>query len=126
MVLKKGENIRHFLDEARFNFPELKNVSLNELMFVKDNYNIPDNYTFFDLIEVHSKQQAYDTFSRWTDAQQLRTVQLGLQSTQLARIVEREFYEKNCRSLPFSNWVQFTADGITAIPKFTKSNLSKK
>lgn len=35
MKLRKGETVRYFLDEARLHFPELKGVSLNDLMFIK-------------------------------------------------------------------------------------------
>jgi protein FAM50 len=126
MTLKKGETIRTFLDEARLNFPELKGVSLNDLMFLKDNYNVPDNFTFYELFEIRAKDPTYETFSRWTDVEQLRTFQLGGQSTQLARIVERNFYEKNAQSFPFTNWVLFTEEGIKKIPIFSSNTTPKK
>jgi protein FAM50 len=118
MTLKKGVDIRSFMDEARLNFPELKGVSLNDLLFFKDNYNIPDNFTFYELFEIRSKDSTYDTFARWADLEQLKTVQLGVQSTQLARIVERNFYEKNSQNFPFTNVVQYTEDGPRKIPIF--------
>jgi protein FAM50 len=125
VTLKKGVDIRSFMDEARLNFPELKGVSLNDLLFFKDNYNIPDNYTFYELFEIRSKDPTYDTFARWTDVEQLKTVQLGVQSTQLARIVERNFYEKNSQNFPFTNVVQYTEDGPRKIPIFNSQYRKK-
>jgi hypothetical protein len=46
--------------------------------------------------------------ARVSHVEQVRTVQLGVQTTQTARIVQRHFYEKNYASLPFSTWVQFS------------------
>jgi protein FAM50 len=125
VTLKKGVDIRSFMDEARLNFPELKGVSLNDLLFFKDNYNIPDTFTFYELFEIRSKDPTYDTFGRWTDVEQLKTVQLGVQSTQLARIVERNFYEKNSQNFPFTNVVQYTEDGPRKIPIFNSQYRKK-
>jgi hypothetical protein len=50
----------------------------------------------------------YDSYSYAHELEQVKIVQLGVQTTQTARIVQRHFYEKNYASLPFSNWVQFS------------------
>jgi len=121
MTLKKGECIRTFMDEARLNFPELKGVSLNDLMFLKDHYFIPDHYTFYQLFEISTRDPMYDTFSRWTDSEQVKSVKVGVQSTFLARVVERSFYEKNYTNFPFTNWIMFTDEGNKKIPIFSKT-----
>lgn len=124
MKLRKGETVRYFLDEARLHFPELKGVSLNDLMFIKDHFYVPDHYTFYELMEMPGKDpKQYDTLARWTEAEQVKVKQLGVQTTQTVRIVQRHFYEKNYASHPFTNWVQFSVDeGPKKIPIYNTQN----
>jgi protein FAM50 len=48
--VKKGYTISKFLDKVRTEFKELRGVSVDSLMFIKEDLIIPQHYTFYDLI----------------------------------------------------------------------------
>ncbi len=54
IVMKKGNSIYQFLqgslDVLRKEFPELKTVSADQLMYVKEDLILPQHYTFYDFI----------------------------------------------------------------------------
>lgn len=54
IIQKKGNSIYQFLqkalDELRKEFPELKTVSADQLMYVKEDLILPQHYSFYDFI----------------------------------------------------------------------------
>ncbi|KAG0172759.1 hypothetical protein DFQ29_008263 [Apophysomyces sp. BC1021] len=47
---KKGDTISQFLDACRQQFPELRGVNVDNLLYVKEDVIIPHHYTFYDFI----------------------------------------------------------------------------
>ncbi|KIK30903.1 hypothetical protein PISMIDRAFT_669834 [Pisolithus microcarpus 441] len=50
VVCKKGDAVANFLEKCRQQFPELRGVSVDNLMYVKEDLIIPHHYTFYDFI----------------------------------------------------------------------------
>jgi len=48
--VKKGDKISNFLEKARQQFTELRGVSVDNLMYIKEDLVIPHHYTFYDFI----------------------------------------------------------------------------
>ncbi|CAG7854497.1 Protein FAM50A [Serendipita indica DSM 11827] len=48
--VKKGDKISTFLEKARQQFPELRGVNVDNLMYIKEDLIIPHHYTFYDFI----------------------------------------------------------------------------
>eukprot|EP01126_Amoeba_proteus_P046115 TRINITY_DN5197_c0_g1_i5.p1 TRINITY_DN5197_c0_g1~~TRINITY_DN5197_c0_g1_i5.p1 ORF type:complete len:175 (+),score=46.64 TRINITY_DN5197_c0_g1_i5:675-1199(+) len=107
MTVKKGDTIRHFIDEGRLPFQELKGVSTDSVIFVKQDIIIPPNYTFYELIEEVSKGNKSGPLATWTlDEMDRKPLQMQVgQVMSLAKIVIREFYEKNKHLFPYKDWI---------------------
>jgi len=47
---KKGDTVTMFLEKARQQFPELRGVSVDNLIYIKEDLIIPQHHTFYDFI----------------------------------------------------------------------------
>jgi len=105
--VKKSTLVKNFVEEAKLTFPELKGVSTDQLLFVKENWIVPHNFTFYELMEIHGRRRA-PALANWTEESAIgRNYQLG-EMNRLAKMVERNFYEKNKHNIPLSEWVVFS------------------
>jgi len=106
-TVQKGDTIRYFIDEGRLPFPELKGITSDHIIFVKQNIIIPPSYTFYELIM--EDKDIKGPLSTWTlselDRKPLQ-MQVG-QMMSLAKIVIREFYEKNKHLFPYKDWINY-------------------
>ncbi|TFY78415.1 hypothetical protein EWM64_g5597 [Hericium alpestre] len=50
VVCKKGDEISTFLEKCRQQFPELRGISADNLMYIKEDLIIPHHYTFYDFV----------------------------------------------------------------------------
>ncbi|CAJ0769064.1 5863_t:CDS:2, partial [Entrophospora sp. SA101] len=50
VTCKKGDSISAFLEKCRQQFHELRGVSVDNLLYVKEDLIIPHHYTFYDFI----------------------------------------------------------------------------
>uniref|UniRef100_A0A914WCP6 Protein FAM50 homolog n=1 Tax=Plectus sambesii TaxID=2011161 RepID=A0A914WCP6_9BILA len=111
--MKKGSSIGQFLSKAleilRKDFTELKSVSAESLMFVKEDLIIPHFYTFQDFIVTKAMGKTGPLFE-FDAAAELRVRHDAAQDTaesHPAKVVLRSWYEKNKHIYPASRWEPF-------------------
>jgi len=107
MVIKKGSSIKEFLNIAKKQFPEILDVSTDQLLFVKENVILPHHYTFYELIE--SKAQGKSgVLDNWSEPNTPITSTRSTAHARTAKIMERNFYDKNKHTYPYDHWEVYT------------------
>ncbi|XP_075253578.1 protein FAM50 homolog isoform X2 [Convolutriloba macropyga] len=151
MLVKKGVTIHQFLYKcleqlrAEGQFPELRSISVDQLMFVKDDMILPHHSSFYDLImmkaqgkngnlifnfpETSGKAQSLAS-SRSSEGQVERESEqttsssqtakpLGVKSTaekvDNAKVALRHWYDKNKHIYPASRWDAFDPEKMSQI-----------
>lgn len=60
---KKGDTILQFLDKVKQEFPELRRIPADNLMYIKEDLIIPNDYTFYYLIVNKARGKSGPLFS---------------------------------------------------------------
>uniref|UniRef100_A0A6B2LJM4 FAM50A/XAP5 C-terminal domain-containing protein n=1 Tax=Arcella intermedia TaxID=1963864 RepID=A0A6B2LJM4_9EUKA len=116
MVIKRGYSIKEFLTVAKKQFPDIQDASTDLLLFVKENIILPHHYTFYELIEAKGNGQQTSCLDNWCQPESSSnpsptTPILSSRSSALAhtaKIVEKNFYDRNKHLHPFNLWEVFT------------------
>ncbi|KAK4052192.1 hypothetical protein OIV83_002487 [Microbotryomycetes sp. JL201] len=131
VTCKKGDSVAQFLEKCRQQFPELRGVSVDNLMYIKEDLIIPHHYTFYDFIinkyrgksgplfnfDVHDDVRLIADASVEKDEASTRAFvratfdidscpSLGSQS-HAGKVVERAWYNRNKHIFPASRWEVF-------------------
>lgn len=107
MLVKKGDTVKHFVEEARLPFQELRGmgsirlilifpgISSDHMIFVKQNVIIPHNYTFYELIQ--QDKQTKGPLATWTmDKMERKPLSMQGMKNPAARqltLLSRPYYE---------------------------------
>ena len=105
----KGDTISKFLEKTKSLFKELKNVSVDSLMFVKEDLILPQHFSFYDLIvtKARGKSGPLFSFDVQDDVRLLHDATREKEDTHAGKVVERRWYEKNKHIFPASRWEVF-------------------
>ncbi|KAH7102364.1 XAP5-domain-containing protein [Auriculariales sp. MPI-PUGE-AT-0066] len=105
----KGDDIAKFLDNCRAQTPELRGVSTDNLMYVKEDLIIPHHYTFYDFIvnKARGKSGPLFNFDVHDDVRLLADASLEKDESHAGKVVERAWYAKNKHIFPASRWEVF-------------------
>jgi len=103
MCIKKGSSIKEFLLIAKKQFPEIQDTNSDTLLFVKENVIIPHQYTFYELIESKAQGKTGSLDNWVVDDDNTAATRTGAHA-HIAKIVERNFYERNKHIYPFNLW----------------------
>jgi protein FAM50 len=102
MRVKKKCTIGEFLSKARedlaSSYPEYKSIHHNSLIYVKEDFIIPFDYSFYDLL-TNKAQGKNGPLIKLTDM-----VTYEKDEGYVAKILERRWYEKNKHIFPASKW----------------------
>lgn len=112
--VKKGDTIAAFLELVRQDlsneFREMKNVSSDALLYVKEDLILPQDLTFYDLIATKARGKSGPLFH--FDVHE--DVRIGAIDTRVekdeshpGKVVERQWYERNKHIFPASRWEIF-------------------
>ncbi|KAE9409546.1 XAP5-domain-containing protein [Gymnopus androsaceus JB14] len=109
VVCKKGDSISSFLDKCRQQFPELRAVSVDNLMYVKEDIIIPHHYTFYDFIinKARGKSGPLFNFDVHDDVRLLADATKEKDESHAGKVVERSYYQRNKHIFPASRWEVF-------------------
>jgi len=109
ITLKKGTTVAHFLDKVREEFRDLRGVSVDGLMFIKEDLIIPHNYSFYDLIlmKARGKSGPLFHFDVHDDVRLVNDATLEKDESHAGKVVERRWYERNKHIFPASRWEVF-------------------
>ncbi|KAJ3725794.1 XAP5, circadian clock regulator-domain-containing protein [Lentinula raphanica] len=126
VVCKKGDSISTFLDKCRQQFPELRGVNVDNLMYVKEDLIIPhvcfqafilrcfsyrfaQHYTFYDFIvnKARGKSGPLFNFDVHDDVRLLADATKEKDESHAGKVVERSYYQRNKHIFPASRWEVF-------------------
>ncbi|RIA84216.1 FAM50A protein [Glomus cerebriforme] len=103
---KKGDSIATFLEKCRQQFHELRGVSVDNLIYVKEDLIIPHHYTFYDFIinKARGKSGPLFSFDVHDDVRLTHDATVEKDESHAGKVVERNWYEKNKHIFPASRW----------------------
>lgn len=109
ILQKKGNSIYQFLQKAleevlRKEFPELKAVSADQLMYVKEDLILPQHYTFYDFIitKARGKSGPLFQFDVKDDIRMISDATVEKEESHAGKVLLRSWYEKAKHIFPVS------------------------
>ncbi|CAG8496615.1 644_t:CDS:10 [Diversispora eburnea] len=123
---KKGDSIADFLEKCRQQFHELRGVSVDNLIYVKEDLIIPHHYTFYDFIinKARGKSGPLFNFDVHDDIRLTHDATIEKDESHAGKVVERNWYEKNKHIFPASRWEVY--DPEKNYGKYTIKDTNKK
>lgn len=109
---KKGESIAQFLEKCRQQFPELRGISVDNLMYIKEDLIIPHHYTFYDFIvnKARGKSGPLFSFDVHDDVRMLHDATKERDESHAGKVVERSWYQRSKHIFPASRWEVYDPD----------------
>lgn len=111
IIMKKGNSIYQFLqkcleDVLRKEFPELKTVSADQLMYVKEDLILPQHYTFYDFIitKARGKSGPLFQFDVKDDIRMISDATVEKEESHAGKVLLRSWYEKSKHIFPVSQF----------------------
>ncbi len=108
--ITKGTSIGAFLEICRSNlldnFHELRAISADNLVYIKEDLIIPHYYTFYDLIvtKARGKSGPLFHFGVHEDIRLQNDARVETDSSHAGKIVTRSWYERNKHIFPATRW----------------------
>jgi len=130
ITMKKGNSIYQFLckvlDSIRSEFPELKIVSGDQLMYVKEDLIIPQTNTFYDFIvsRARGKSGPLFNFDAHDDVRMVSDATIEKDESHAGKVILRSWYERNKHIFPASRWEPY--DPTKTYSKYAVSGDSDK
>ncbi|KAH3764133.1 Protein FAM50 [Pelomyxa schiedti] len=105
----KGTTIEQFLETVKHDFKEIRNISVDNLMFVKEDLIIPHHYSFYDLIESRARGKSGPLFhfDVHDDVRLVSDAAHEKDESHAAKVLERRWYDHNKHIFPASRWEVF-------------------
>ena len=102
----KGTTIGDFLNVVRKEHKEIRQVSPDTLMFIKEDLIIPQHFTFYDLIvsKAQGKTGALFDFTVRDDIRMMNDATVARDETHAGKVCERRWFERNKHVHPASRW----------------------
>ncbi|CAL4090229.1 unnamed protein product [Meganyctiphanes norvegica] len=128
--MKKGNSIYQFLQRGleilRKEFNELRAVSADHLMYIKEDLIIPHHYTFYDFIvnKARGKSGPLFHFDVRDDVRLINDASVEKEESHAGKVVMRSWYERNKHIFPASRWEPY--DPQKNYDKYTIKDKSKK
>lgn len=109
VTCKKGDSIGTFLEKCRQQFPDLRGVSVDNLMYIKEDLIIPHHYTFYDFIvnKARGKSGPLFNFDVHDDVRMLADATVEKDESHAGKVVERSWYQRSKHIFPASRWEVF-------------------
>lgn len=110
ITVPKGTTVARFLEWVRQDlckeFPELRTVAADNLMYIKEDLIIPQQYSFYDLIsrKARGKSGPLFHFDVHDDVRVTLDSRVEKDESHPGKIVERRWYERNKHIFPASRW----------------------
>lgn len=128
--MKKGSSMYQFLQKClellRKEFSELKTVTADQLMYVKEDLILPHHNTFYDFIvsKARGKSGPLFTFDVHDDVRLINDASVEKEDSHAGKVLLRSWYERNKHIFPASRWEPF--DPSKSYDKYTVSDRSSK
>lgn len=121
--VKKGHSIYQFLQKAlemlKQEFHELRVMTADNLMYVKEDLIIPHHFTFYDFIvtKARGKSGPLFNFDVHEDIRLLSDVSVEKDESHAGKVLLRSWYERNKHIFPASRWEPY--DPSKSYEKYT-------
>merc|ERR1712083_1188884 len=94
------------LEELRSDFLELRSVSADQLMYVKEDLILPQTNTFYDFIvtKARGKSGPLFSFDVREDIRMINDASVEKEESHAGKVVLRSWYERNKHIFPASRW----------------------
>lgn len=108
--MKKGNSIQQFLQKCletlRKEFNDLKAVTVDQLMYVKEDLIIAHHYTFYDFIvtKARGKSGPLFNFNVKDDVRLINDASVEKEESHAGKVCMRSWYERNKHIFPASRW----------------------
>lgn len=108
--MKKGNSIQQFLQKCletlRREFNDLKAVTVDQLMYVKEDLIIPHHYTFYDFIvtKARGKSGPLFNFNVKDDIRIINDASVEKEESHAGKVCIRSWYERSKHIFPASRW----------------------
>ncbi|CAG0881607.1 unnamed protein product [Cyprideis torosa] len=118
LTVRKGHTIYQFLGKAleslRKEFSELRSVTTDQLMYIKEDLIIPHHYTFYDFIvtKARGKSGPLFNFDVHDDIRMLHDATIEKDESHAGKIITRSWYEKNKHIFPASRWEPYDPNKV--------------
>ncbi|XP_022184080.1 protein FAM50 homolog [Nilaparvata lugens] len=128
--MKKGNSVYQFLQKClevlRKEFSELKTVTADQLMYVKEDLILPHHYTFYDFIvtKARGKSGPLFTFDVHDDVRIVNDATVEKEESHAGKVLLRSWYERNKHIFPASRWEPY--DPTKTYDKYTIKDKSNK
>ncbi|GLH00326.1 Protein FAM50 homolog [Gryllus bimaculatus] len=128
--MKKGNSMYQFLQRClellRKEFSELKTVTADQLMYVKEDLILPHHYTFYDFIvtKARGKSGPLFQFDVHDDVRLVNDATVEKEESHAGKVLLRSWYERNKHIFPASRWEPY--DPTKSYDKYTVSDRNKK
>ncbi|RZF42848.1 hypothetical protein LSTR_LSTR003672 [Laodelphax striatellus] len=128
--MKKGNSVYQFLQKClevlRKEFSELKTVTADQLMYVKEDLILPHHYTFYDFIvtKARGKSGPLFTFDVHDDVRMVNDATVEKEESHAGKVLLRSWYERNKHIFPASRWEPY--DPTKTYDKYTIKDKSSK
>ncbi|GAA5865398.1 hypothetical protein JCM1840_001555 [Sporobolomyces johnsonii] len=111
---KKGDTIAQFLEKCRQQFPELRSVSVDNMMYIKEDLIIPHHYTFYDFIvnKYRGKSGPMFNFDVHDDVRLTHDAAVEKDESHAGKVIERSWYNRNKHIFPASRWELFNPEVV--------------
>lgn len=124
--MKKGHSIYQFLQRCmevlRKEFNELRSITADQLMYVKEDLIIPHHYTFYDFIvtKARGKSGPLFSFDVHDDVRLKADASVEKDESHAGKVLLRSWYERNKHIFPASRWESY--DPTKTYDKYTISD----
>lgn len=128
--MKKGNTIYQFLQKSlellRKEFQELKTVTTDQLMYIKEDLIIPHQYSFYDFIvtKARGKSGPLFSFDVHDDVRLVSDATVERDESHAGKVLLRSWYERNKHIFPASRWESY--DPNKNYDKYTIGDRVKK
>lgn len=128
--MKKGNSVYQFLQRGleilRKEFNELRSISADHLMYIKEDLIIPHHYTFYDFIvnKARGKSGPLFHFDVRDDVRLVSDASVEKEESHAGKVVMRTWYERNKHIFPASRWEPY--DPQKNYDKYTIKDKNKK
>ncbi|CAG2164940.1 unnamed protein product [Oppiella nova] len=130
VMMTKGNSIYQFLqkclDSLRKEFHELRAVTADQLMYIKEDLIIPQHYTFYDFIvtKARGKSGPLFAFDVHDDVRLVSDATVERDESHAGKVLLRAWYERNKHIFPASRWEPY--DPTKNYDKYTIGDRSSK
>ncbi|BEJ17847.1 hypothetical protein CspHIS471_0701150 [Cutaneotrichosporon sp. HIS471] len=109
---KKGDDIAAFLTKCRAQIPELRGMSVDNMMYIKEDLIIPHHYTFYDFIinKARGKSGPLFNFDVHDDVRLISDATREKDESHAGKVVERSWYNRFKHIFPASRWEVYDPD----------------